>query len=133
MSSLLADAPLTQLIPTLWKCRPASMEEVKIGVHIPHTVIYEHNFPKGLFHTTPEGYLQRRIGKEIDSKTVVDVFSATAGVSRAHARKATAGSGAGDGGAGGNGSSGGGGGGGSPKKAAMASDPTAHDPFVEEK
>lgn len=132
MSSLLADAPLTQLIPTLWKCRPASMEEVKIGVHIPHTVIYEHNFPKGLFHTTTEGFLQRRIGKEIDSKTVVDVFCATAGASHRAKKSSASSSGGGAsndaGGAAGGSASGTSGSSPSPKKAQLVRRlPQSHD------
>jgi hypothetical protein len=74
MSTALEESPLTQFVQTLWKGRNHGMEDVNIGVRMPNTVIYEHNFPKGLFSTTPSCNLQRRSGKEIDSKLVVDVI-----------------------------------------------------------
>ena len=75
MSTALEDMPLTQLIPSLWKGRPNGSEEAYIGINIPHTVIYEHNFPKGLFHTSPVGSLHRRTGKDIDSRLITETFS----------------------------------------------------------
>ena len=79
MLTAVEEQPLTQLLQVLWKGKnslgSSIADDIKIGMSIPHTVVYEHNFPKGLFHAGLDGCLQRRVGKEIDSKTVFGVFA----------------------------------------------------------
>jgi hypothetical protein len=84
MLSGLEESSITQLLQILWRGRGALgnssvTEDIQIGLSIPHTVVYEHNFPKGLFHAGLDGNLMRRVGKEIDSKIVFRVFSESEG------------------------------------------------------
>ncbi|CUG01217.1 Hypothetical protein, putative, partial [Bodo saltans] len=80
----LEESSITQLLQILWRGRGALgnssvTEDIQIGLSVPHTVVYEHNFPKGLFHAGLDGNLMRRVGKEIDSKIVFRVFSESDG------------------------------------------------------
>jgi len=69
---------MTNFFHYLWKRRNGQPEHEDRGieVRIPHTICYEHNFPKGWYSTTSNG-ITRRTGKDIDTKAVREAFGKT--------------------------------------------------------
>eukprot|EP01065_Artemidia_motanka_P012573 TRINITY_DN16935_c0_g1_i1.p1 TRINITY_DN16935_c0_g1~~TRINITY_DN16935_c0_g1_i1.p1 ORF type:complete len:705 (+),score=190.79 TRINITY_DN16935_c0_g1_i1:64-2178(+) len=69
------DAVMTNFFHLLWKRKNGVPEHECRGldVRIPHTICYEHNFPKGWYSTTAHG-ITRRTGKDIDTKAVRDAL-----------------------------------------------------------
>eukprot|EP00760_Papus_ankaliazontas_P010947 PhM_4_TR1459/c0_g1_i1/m.56437 len=72
----LLDSCLTNIFFYLWRRKNnAPQHEVKsINVPIPHTVAYEHNFPKGWYQFTEKNGILRNVGKDIDSKYVLEAM-----------------------------------------------------------
>eukprot|EP01062_Namystynia_karyoxenos_P073785 TRINITY_DN70613_c0_g1_i1.p1 TRINITY_DN70613_c0_g1~~TRINITY_DN70613_c0_g1_i1.p1 ORF type:complete len:698 (+),score=226.77 TRINITY_DN70613_c0_g1_i1:88-2094(+) len=66
---------ITNFFHYIWKRRNnlPEHEDRGLDVRIPHTICYEHNFPKGWYCTTPLG-ISRRTGKDIDTKAVRDAL-----------------------------------------------------------
>ena len=73
----LEEAVLTNFFHYLWKKRsnsPADQETQSVNVKIPHTVSYEHNFPKGWYNATAGRGVNRKTGKDIDTKQVMEAM-----------------------------------------------------------
>lgn len=107
MHTNLEESAITQLLQVLWRSRGALGnaglgDDIAIGMSVPPTVVYEHNFPKGMFFAGHDGLLSRRVGKDTDSKTLFHIFTEPNAPPR---RRAAAKRSTGGGGGGGEGSS----------------------------
>eukprot|EP00759_Apiculatamorpha_spiralis_P016815 PhF_6_TR2305/c0_g1_i2/m.4052 len=68
----LEDSSVTNFFYYIWRRRNnlPQHEVPGLDVRIPHTIAYEHNFPKGWYYHTGKKGIMRKTGKEIESKAV---------------------------------------------------------------